>query len=79
LGRTCTSGLRVLAGHLGDVGKELTRATEAYNEAVGSFESRALVGARRFAELGAEEAKLIVELAPVELQPRQTRAEEVKC
>ena len=75
LGQDLYDRLRVLAGHLGDVGKGLTRATEAYNEAVGSFESRALVGARRFAELGAGEGKLIVELAPVELKAREIRAE----
>jgi DNA recombination protein RmuC len=75
LGQDLYDRLRVLAGHLGDVGKGLTRATEAYNEAVGSFESRALVGARKFAELGAGEGKLIVELGPAELQARSLQVE----
>lgn len=75
LGQDLYDRLRVLAGHLGDVGKGLTKATEAYNIAVGSFETRALAGARKFTELGAGEGKLIVDLVPVEVQTREIRAE----
>ena len=70
LGQTLYDRLRTLAEHLQDVGKALTRATEAYNKAVGSFESRALTGARKFADLGAGQGVEIPCLEPVELGTR---------
>src|SRR5207244_2317406 len=42
-----------LAGHWLDLGRNLTRTVAAFNSAVGSLESRVLVRARRFRELGA--------------------------
>ena len=71
LGQDLYDRLRVLAGHLQRVGNGLTSATAAYNEAVGSFESRALTGARRFTELGVGEGKEIGVLEPVELTVRE--------
>ena len=75
LGQDLYDRLRVFAGHLADVGKGLARATEAYNSAVGSFEARALPGARRFAELGAGQGHPILELEPVEINVRQLQGE----
>ena len=75
LGQDLYDRLRVFAGHLTDVGKGLARATEAYNSAVGSFEARALPGARRFAELGAGQGHPILELEPVEINVRQLQGE----
>ena len=52
--------------HLERVGKSLTAAVGAYNQTVGSLESRVLVSARRLAELGIVEAELSAPAAVVE-------------
>jgi DNA recombination protein RmuC len=44
--------LGVFTGHLGRVGKALEQEGRAHNQAVGSFESRVLVTARKFDALG---------------------------
>jgi len=62
--------LRLLAGHIASVGIGLDRAVESYNKAVGSLESRVLVSARKFAELGASVAEDIPELEPIETTAR---------
>lgn len=52
LGRELHERLATLSAHLDQVGRSLNAAVGHYNQAVGSFESRVLVSARRFAELG---------------------------
>src|SRR3984957_20632353 len=70
LGKELHDRLRLLAGHITQVGTGLDRAVESYNKAVGSLESRVLVSARKFAELGASVADDIPELEPVETTAR---------
>jgi DNA recombination protein RmuC len=70
LGREVYERMRVLAGHLGRVGKGLDGATAAYNSAVGSLESRVLPAARRFKDLGAATGEEIPELEPLKNDPR---------
>ncbi|MFZ0951507.1 MAG: DNA recombination protein RmuC [Candidatus Sulfotelmatobacter sp.] len=70
LGKELHDRLRLLAAHITQVGTGLDRAVESYNKAVGSLESRVLVSARKFAELGASVADDIPELEPIETTAR---------
>ncbi|MGC2020817.1 MAG: DNA recombination protein RmuC [Candidatus Sulfotelmatobacter sp.] len=70
LGKELHDRLRLLAAHITQVGTGLDRAVESYNKAVGSLESRVLVSARKFAELGASVADDIPELEPIETTTR---------
>jgi DNA recombination protein RmuC len=70
LGKELHDRLRLLAGHITSVGSGLDRAVESYNKAVGSLESRVLVSARKFAELGTSVAEDIPELEPIETTAR---------
>src|ERR1700689_315377 len=70
LGKELHDRLRLLAGHITQVGTGLDRAVESYNKAVGSLESRVLVSARKFSELGASVAEDIPELEPIETTAR---------
>jgi len=58
LGRELYERLSGLGRHVERVGKSLTAAVGAYNQAVGSLESRVLVSARRLSQLGIVEAEL---------------------
>src|SRR6185437_13303341 len=70
LGKELYERLRALGGHFEKVGKGLDSAVENYNKAVGSLESRVMVSARKFAELGAPVAAEIAELNPIETTTR---------
>ncbi len=71
LGRTLYDRLRTLAQHFEVLRRALERAVAAYNELVGSLESRVLVAARRFQELGAATGDEIAVLEQVKGLPRQ--------
>jgi DNA recombination protein RmuC len=78
IGRQLHERMRTLAGHLGDIGKSLGKAGDAYNSAVGSLESRVMPAARRLKELGAGSGEEIEALEPVEKQLRQLSLVETK-
>ncbi|MBX0331541.1 DNA recombination protein RmuC [Oscillochloris sp. ZM17-4] len=50
--------LNIVAGHLGKLGKNLTQSVSAYNDTVGSIESRLLASARKMHTMGVGNADL---------------------
>jgi DNA recombination protein RmuC len=70
LGQEIHDRLATLTGHFAQLGKGLDKAVENYNRAMSSFDSRVMVSARKFKELGAGSNK---DLSPVEQLDRQTR------
>ncbi len=75
LGRDLYHRLSTLGGHLDRVGSGLERAVDSYNSAVRSLESRVLVTARRFADLGVAATEL-TSPEPVQTLPRRVQAPE---
>ncbi len=70
LGRDLHERLRTMANHMDAMRKGLDRAVEAYNKAAGSFETRVMVTARKFPELGAAVTEDIPELPQIETTTR---------
>ncbi|MBI1848644.1 MAG: DNA recombination protein RmuC [Candidatus Rokubacteria bacterium] len=68
--------IRLMTEHFAGVGRALGGATKAFNQAVGSFESRVLPAVRRFRELGAAGGDEIEVLEAVDQQPRALTAPE---
>ena len=79
LGRALYERIGRLAEHFTRLGKRLDGAVDAYNDAVGSLESRVLVSARRFAEMGAGTSDPVPELEGIERAVRETRAPELRA
>jgi DNA recombination protein RmuC len=79
LGAELYDRLRVLGSHFSKMHRSLSSTVEAFNDAVGSLESRVLVTARRFPDLAVvgHDAKELVELHPVTSMPRLPQAPEL--
>ena len=71
LGQQLYERLATLASYFEDLGKSLDRSVQSYNRAVGSLETRVIVTARKFKELGATGKDEIPELTPIEHTSRQ--------
>jgi DNA recombination protein RmuC len=76
LGKDLYDRVRAFLGHFEGIGSSLKRATENYNRAVGSLESRVLPSVRRFKELGAATGDAIREVEPVDETTRELNASE---
>jgi DNA recombination protein RmuC len=64
--------------HIGDLGTHLEKAMKFYNSAVGTLESRVLVSARRFKDLGVgSSVGDLAILEPLETPPRALRSAEL--
>ncbi len=57
----------------------LRQAGSAYDKFIGSLESRVLVTARRFKDLGVSAAKELPELEPARVELREPRAPELRA
>jgi DNA recombination protein RmuC len=66
LGRELYDRMATLVTHVLKVGRSLDTSVKAYNDAVGSLESRILPSVRKFKEHGAAGSSELGELAPLE-------------
>lgn len=66
--------MRTFVGHFGAIGSSLQKATEAYNKAVGSMESRVLPQGRKIKELASLPDAELPELTAIETAPRDITA-----
>lgn len=70
LGHDVYERLARFADHFNEVRKKLDGAVHAYNDAVGSFESRVLVSARRLKDLKVTTAEDLPDAEPIDTVPR---------
>lgn len=70
LGKQLYDRMRTLADHFAELGTSLEKTVKAYNQALGSLESRVFVTAGRFKDLGAPSGEQIPMLEPVDQAPR---------
>jgi DNA recombination protein RmuC len=76
LGKEVYARIVTLTEHFSNLGRALNRSVESYNQAVGSLESRVLVSARKFADLGAGSERSIEGIEPLDIQARRLNAPE---
>ncbi len=70
LGQELHERIATMVEHLTKLGGSLSKAVEAFNAAVASFEGRVLPSARKFKTLGAGSKKEIEELSPLDKSTR---------
>ena len=76
LGRDLHRRLAAMGGHLDKLGRSLKGSVDAYNQAIGSLESRVLVTARQFEDISGTREHL-AEPRPITQQPRPLMAAEL--
>lgn len=77
LGEELYKRLATFGGHMAKLGGALNRSVSAYNQAVGSLESRVMPGARQFEQMGAAPADArIEELTQIETTTRELQSAE---
>ncbi|MEZ4282035.1 MAG: DNA recombination protein RmuC [Myxococcota bacterium] len=75
IGRELFDRLVALNDKFGTLGRKLDSAVDAYNQAIGSLESRVHVSARRMAELGVAQSVPLEALPAIEKRARLPRGE----
>jgi DNA recombination protein RmuC len=76
LGQELYERLSTMTEHVSKMGRGLNTAVTSYNKAVRSMESRVLVSARKFKELGTSTSSELSDLPQLEVTPRQIEAGE---
>jgi len=79
LGTELYDRLAVMAENIQSVGMNLRQAGAAYDRFIGSIESRVLVTARRFKDLGVSATRDLPELEPARVELREPRAPELRA
>ncbi|HEY9197998.1 MAG TPA: DNA recombination protein RmuC [Gammaproteobacteria bacterium] len=74
LGEELYQRLGTFTDHLSKLGRSLDTSVGAYNKAVGSFDTRILPGARKFAELGIAGKDAVTELEQIERTARDVQS-----
>jgi DNA recombination protein RmuC len=74
LGRELYERARVFTDRLDGIGSKLDATVRAYNEAVGTYDTRVMVSMRRFKELGAATGDDIPPVAPVDSAARKVQS-----
>jgi DNA recombination protein RmuC len=77
VGRELSERMANLVQHLSHMGGSLAKTVRAYNQAVGSLESRVLPTARKLESLGAGSRKPIESLQPIDQATRQITQQEL--
>lgn len=70
LGKELYERIKIMAGHFSSLKRGLDTSIDAYNKAVGSFENRVLVSARKFKELGSGTSDEIEDVKTIDKSPR---------
>jgi len=76
LGRELHSRLATMGGHLDRLGRSLKASVDAYNATIGSLETRVLVTARQFNDIGVS-GQALPSPTPIDLSPRPQTAPEI--
>ena len=76
VGQEMFARLTTFAEHLSRLGRSLDNSVDAYNKAVGSYDTRILPGARKFTEMGVAAKKEAPKLEQIERSTRQVEARE---
>ena len=78
LGKMLYERIQVMAEHFSEIKKGIEKTIDSYNKAVGSYETRVLVSARKFKELGVTSGADIEVIETIEKIPRQIETTEAK-
>ncbi len=76
-GRLLYERLATMGGHFGNLGRRLGKAVEAFNDTLGSLETRVLPTARRFPELGVSSKDQLAPVEPIDIGIRSATAPEL--